>query len=185
LYNKSDLLHFVKIIGRLKKVRRLGWLLKVGVKNPESVADHSFMTSILCMLIGDLNNLDTLKMVKMALLHDACESIIGDFKANNINNELEKKKLEDKAMILVLSKLPDNIRIFYHRIWNEFQEGLTEEARLVKEIDKLEMIFQAHEYEEEGYDKEILSEFWESARQTINDLRVKVFFRELKQSKSD
>ena len=32
-------------------------------------------------------------------------------------------------------------------LWKEYEEGITDEARFVKQIDKLEMIIQAHEYE--------------------------------------
>jgi len=151
--------------------------MKVGIKNPESVADHTFMMSILCMLLGDIRNLDTLKMLKMALLHDACESIIGDLSSNKKKKEFEKMKLEDKAMIHILNTLPNNIKKMYTKLWKEFQDGSSEEAKLVREIDKLEMALQALEYEEEGYDRGKLSEFWESARQTINDPRIKAIFK--------
>ncbi|MCP8303867.1 MAG: HD domain-containing protein [archaeon] len=182
MYNrKKGIIHFVKIIGRLKRVPRSGWLIKVGVKDPESVADHTFMTSILCMLIGDIRNLDTLKMLKMALLHDACESVIGDSMSYKTKEkDLEKRRLEDKAMIQILSTLPDDIKEMYSELWKEFQDGSSVEAKLVREIDKLEMALQALEYEEEGYDRERLSEFWESAGRAINDPEVKAIFELIK-----
>ncbi|MCP8311273.1 MAG: HD domain-containing protein [Candidatus Methylarchaceae archaeon HK01M] len=181
MHEGKDLIHFFKIMARLKRIPRSGWLMKVGVKDPESVAEHTFMTSIFCMIIGDMRNLDTLKMLKMALLHDACEAIIGDSMPYEIKKKgLEKRKLEDDAMIQILSKLPDDIKRIYSELWKEFQDGFSSEAKLVREMDKLEMALQALEYEEEGYDRERLSEFWETARQAIKDPEAKVIFKVIK-----
>ncbi|MCP8322985.1 MAG: HD domain-containing protein [Candidatus Methylarchaceae archaeon HK02M2] len=180
----KNIIPFVKLIGRLKKVQRTGWLIKVGVKDPESVADHSFMTSILCMLVGDLRNLNTLKMLKMALLHDACESLIGDFMHSDIRKkELNKRKLEDDAMIQILSTLPNDIGKIYRKLWKEFQGGLSTEAKLVREIDKLEMALQVIEYEKEGYDRRRLYEFWDSARQAIIDPELRAIFKVIEEQR--
>ncbi len=43
------------------------------------------------------------------------------------------------------------------------------------------MALQALEYEEEGYDRESLSEFWETARQAIKDPEAKVIFKAIKE----
>jgi len=44
---------FILQAGILKNLPRTGWLLR-GIKNPESVADHSYRTALLSMLLGDL-----------------------------------------------------------------------------------------------------------------------------------
>ena len=168
-------------MGNLKKIKRSGWIRKVNVKEPESVADHTFRTAILSMIIGDVKKLDTLKMLKTALIHDACESITGDLMHyKDEREELQKRKLENNAMKKILSLLPDDIRKNYSEIWKDFQDRASVEAKLVREVDKLEMVFQALEYEEEGYDREKLSEFWDSAENSINDTDVKAIFNMLK-----
>lgn len=176
------MINFIKLMGRLKKIKRSGWIRKVNIKEPESVADHTFRTSILCMIIGDMKKLDTLKMIRMALIHDACESITGDLMHYEMSEkeESKKKQLEDKAMIQILSLLPDDIKKNYSEIWKDFQDEKSKEAELVREMDKLEMVFQALEYEEEGYDKEKLSEFWDSAEDSIKDHDAKAIFNILK-----
>ncbi len=168
-------------MGRLKKIQRSGWIRKVDVKESESVADHTFRTAVLCMTIGDMKKLDTLRMLKMALIHDACESMIGDLMHyGDEREELRKRQLENRVMIGILSLLPEDMRNDYSEIWKDFQDKESLEARLVKEMDKLEMVFQALEYEEEGYDKERLSEFWNSAEESINDPDVKSIFNVLR-----
>ncbi len=181
---KEGIINFVKLMGNLKKIKRSGWIRKVGVKEPESVADHTFRTAILCMIIGDMKKIDTLKMLRMALIHDSCESIIGDLMHyKDEREELQKRQLEDDAMIKILSLLPDDIKKNYSKIWKDFQDKESMEAKLVREMDKLEMVFQALEYEEEGYDKKKLSEFWDSAEPSIKDHDVKAIFSVLKRQR--
>lgn len=181
---KESIISFIRLIGNLKKIKRVGWIKKVNVKEPESVADHSFRTAILCMLIGDMKKLNTLKMLRMALIHDACESVIGDLiHYEDEKEELQKRQLENDAMIKILSLLPEDMKKNYSDIWKEFQDGASTEAKIVREMDKLEMVFQALEYEKEGYDREKLSEFWESAENSIVDYDAKAIFNLLKKQK--
>ena len=65
----QNLVKFFGIAGKLKRIPRSGWV-EVGVQQPESVADHTFRTSILCMIYSDLEGLDELKLLRMALIHD-------------------------------------------------------------------------------------------------------------------
>ena len=165
------LFDFFYAISELKKVPRKGWKEKVGIDKPESVADHSYGTAIMAMVFSDIENANTEKMLKMALLHDLAESITGDFTPNEISKE-NKKLVENEVMEDILSKLPANIAEQYRKIWNEFQEGKTKESLLLHDIDRLEMAIQAAKYYSEGYPKEKLQEFVESAKKEIksNDL---------------
>lgn len=45
------------------------------------------------MIISDMNNMNSEKILKMALFHDLAESQIGDFTPEQIDKE-EKEKLE-------------------------------------------------------------------------------------------
>lgn len=157
---------FFYVISELKKVPRKGWKEKVGIDKPESVADHSYGTAIMAMVFSEIKNLDTEKILKMALLHDLAESIIGDFIPNEISKD-NKKIIENDAMNDILAKLPSNIADQYRIIWKEFQEGITKEAALLHDVDRLEMAIQAAKYFSEGYPKEKLHEFVESARKEI------------------
>lgn len=63
----EELIRFSNIIGKLKVLKRSGWISQVGITEPESVADHSFRCAVLAMCIGDLTNVDTEKLIKMLL----------------------------------------------------------------------------------------------------------------------
>ncbi len=166
---EEGLVDFLKMTGRLKREPRRGWVLKAGVSNPESVADHTFRLVLLSMVLGDLRGLNTEKMMKLAVIHDLGESLIGDITPED-KDKVESKELDEvNAINEVFSHLPDNLRESYSRLWTELGTSSSAEAKLVHDADKLEMALQASEYIGEGYSKEMLSEFKVSAIQQIND----------------
>ncbi len=73
------ILDFFKNALNLKNISRQGWIDKLSMEHPESVADHSYSMAIMGMVISDLENYDSEKMLKMILLHDLAESKIGDY----------------------------------------------------------------------------------------------------------
>ncbi|MDE1726808.1 MAG: HD domain-containing protein [Thaumarchaeota archaeon] len=160
------LFDFFYAILELKKVARKGWKEKVGMLNPESVADHSYGVAIMAMIFSDKMNLNTERMVKMALLHDLAESITGDFIPGEITKE-NKIIVENQAMEEILSKLPSHLANAYSSLWKEYLDGISRESILIHEIDRLEMAIQAAKYFGEGCTKEKLQEFVESARSEI------------------
>ena len=141
---------FFKIILDLKNIQRKGWIDKLGIQNPESVADRSYSMTLMSMIVSELQGLNTNKIVKMSLLHDLAESNVGDFTPGEIS-KTRKLELENNAMKKILAKLPNELINNYQDVWNEFLLGESEESVFVHEMDKLEMIFQAKQYMEEGY----------------------------------
>jgi putative hydrolase of HD superfamily len=156
----DGLIDFIVDAGRLKRLPRTGWV-ESGVADPESVADHSFRVALIAMILSDSQKLDALKAVRMALLHDLAEGEIGDLTPTQKRSEETKFKLkENEAMGKLLHKLPLNIRVAYSSAWQEFSEGKTPEALLVRDCDKLEMMIQASEYQGAGGDRGRLMRFW-------------------------
>jgi putative hydrolase of HD superfamily len=169
---------FFKTAINLKKIQRQGWIDKLSMNNPESVADHSYSMAIMGMILSDLENYNTEKILKMTLLHDLAESITGDFTPEQISSE-EKIKLENSTFEKIIEKLPNIIKMEYEKIWKEYQEGTSDESRLVHQIDKLEMALQAKTYEEEGYSREQISSFLETAEKDIVEPKLKELFRKI------
>jgi putative hydrolase of HD superfamily len=165
------LFDFFYIISELKKTPRKGWKDKIGIVHPESVADHSFSAAVMAMVFSDLQKLDTEKMLKMALLHDVSESITGDLTPEEVSKD-NKKEIENQTMNEILSRLPSEISYKYAKIWNEFQEGASQESILMHEIDRLEMAIQSLKYNAEGHPKEKLAMFFESAKKGIKSKEI-------------
>ncbi len=149
----SKILDFLRLVGKLKKLKRNGWV-RSGVELPESDSDHMHRAAVCAMLIpGELpdgTRIDRDKCIRMALSHDLCEAISGDFTPEcNITIE-EKNRLERESMCEIRRILGGHdLGQELLDLWEEYEAGTTPESRFVKDIDKFEMILQADEYEAE------------------------------------
>jgi len=162
---------FEKVL-ELKNIPRQGWKVKLGINNPESVADHSYSTAVMSMILSDIEGLDSEKIIKMALLHDLAESIIGDITPDHITKN-EKISKENHAIKQILKNLPNKIAEQYFGIWNDYQKESSKEAILLHDIDKLEMAFQAKFYQKNGISKEKLKTFFDTAKIEIKDKNLR------------
>jgi putative hydrolases of HD superfamily len=152
----DGLIDFIVEAGKLKRLPRTGWV-ECGVPDPESVADHSFRVALIAMVLAGERGLDALKAVRMALLHDLAEAETGDLTPPQKDADpVGFKHAEEAAMRRILAKLPPE----YIGAWREFSDGSSEEARLVRDADKLEMVMQAAEYQGSGGDRMKLMRFW-------------------------
>jgi putative hydrolase of HD superfamily len=166
----GDLSIFFHSVLHLKSIRRAGWLSKVKIEHAESVADHTFSMATMSMLLSDILGFDTHRVIKMALIHDLAESIVGDFMPGDVNVR-QKLTKEKNAMKFILSSLPRPLRAEYKEIWLEYLYNRTEIAKFVHRMDKLEMALQANQYEKQGYARELLAPFFESAETAVGDRR--------------
>lgn len=155
----GGLVKFLGFAGMLKRVRRAGWV-EAGVVGVESVADHSYRTALLAMVLADLEGLDSGRVLKLAVLHDLGESITGDLTPEQKPGD--HASVENRAMEEILSTLPERLGKEYFKLWIEYQSRATPEARLVYSADKLEMIMQALEYQEQGTPSDKLDHFWDA-----------------------
>ncbi len=145
----EEVISFMQDVEGLKRVPREGWLAR-GIREPESVAEHTLGVAFLAMLLARDRALDEEKAVEMALLHDLPESRVGDISIFSPKYK-EKDKIEEEAARVIMGKSPE------YALWAEYMEGKTAEAVAVKEADKLELLFQALEYERMGHNVE---DFW-------------------------
>ena len=172
------ILDFFKIAANLKKISRQGWIDKLSLDNPESVADHTYSMAVIGMVISDLENYNSEKIIKMILLHDLAESKIGDFTPEQLNKE-KKNELENNVFNKIIKNLPNLIKSQYLQIWKEYQENTSLESKLVHQIDKLEMALQAKIYKNDGHSQKKLESFFESAKIDITDPKLKELFTKI------
>ncbi|POM57412.1 Hydrolase-HD superfamily protein [Phytophthora palmivora] len=141
-------IEFLRLCGRLKTLKRTGWVNNK-VALPESVADHMYRMSMCCMLLDDANEtVNRSKCIKMAIVHDLAESLVGDITPHDGVADVDKHRMEKEALDEICSTLGDTSSAEEIRaLWNEYEAGSTEEAKIVKDFDKFEMILQADDYE--------------------------------------
>lgn len=175
-----NILEFSEVIGKLKRIKRTGWV-RIGVTNPESVADHIFRLSNLALVTAHELNVNQEKLVRMALVHDLGESITGDIVIDRggktVGSPNEKHFKERQAIESILGGLKDGQELI--TLWDEFEHQESRESVILKQLDRLEMVMTALEYEKDLKDLKKLDEFWESARKVIKEPLIIDWFKKL------
>ena len=153
----AALLQFLLSVSRLQRLRRTGWL-RCGVREPETVAGHMFRMGMMGLMVGGV------EAAIISICHDMAETVIGDITPHcNVSNE-DKAAREDKAFRALVKDLPGHI---VHLIYGSFrryedQKPGDVEAKLVKDLDKFDMILQALEYEKRDKKGKYLQQFFDS-----------------------
>ena len=146
-------MRFYMLATQLKYKIRSGWdksHWNVSKDRVESIAEHVYGTCILALSIDSefKTNLDINKVIKMLVLHELGEVIIGDITPfDNITPE-EKMKKEHEAMREVIGDLV-NQEEFLSLLF-EFDEKKTKEAIFAHHCDKLKADIQAKVYQDMG-----------------------------------
>ena len=140
----KNIANFLFEAGMLKRTPRSGFqFLGSGA---ESVAEHIFRTTYIAYALGkQASDVDVDRMIKMCLFHDLPEARTGDL--NYVNKKYveanEKKAVEDLAQTLPFGNELRELIL-------EFVEGKTEEAKLARDADQIEMILALKEYKDLG-----------------------------------
>jgi putative hydrolase of HD superfamily len=145
----KGLIRFLYEVGHLKNVPRAGWTV-MGIASPESVAEHSYRTTIIGYVLAHLEQADVEKTVLMCLFHDVHEARLTDLH-RLARKYVDWQPVETKAIAHVLKRLPDSIADHVGGALAEFNRVETLEARIAKDADRLEFIFQAVEYQARGH----------------------------------
>jgi len=158
---------FLERLNNLKRVPRTGWLFcDVPLSEVEDVAQHTFeVAAITLLLMDELERsgvkLDRQRALSMAILHDWAEALVADFPytaLKYLEAEDAKKRMEGRALEDLLRNLPSGGR--YLKLWKEYSEKRTPEAKLVHAADYISMMVQAIKYKERGNHSKELDELW-------------------------
>ncbi|XP_048387141.2 HD domain-containing protein 2 isoform X1 [Stegostoma tigrinum] len=162
----KTLLQFIHCMGQLKRVPRTGWVYR-NVKKPESVSDHMYRMAVMALLTED-QKLNKDRCIKLALVHDMAECIVGDIAPADNISKVEKHRREEEAMKHLTGLLSDEVGKEVLGLWEEYENQSSVEAKYVKELDQFEMIVQAFEYEELEQRPGQLQDFYDSTKEKFH-----------------
>jgi putative hydrolase of HD superfamily len=146
---EKDIAKFLYEMGQLKRVKRSGWWI-AGVKDPESVAEHSYRTAVIAYVLAQLEGADLEKVVSMALFHDMAEARTND--AHRIlRRYADWTNVDKKVMADQFQRLPDEVGKQMLSLFEESEKEVSFEAKVVRDADLLECIVQAREYQALGH----------------------------------
>lgn len=139
----KKIIEFIFEVGTLRRMNRQH--LQKLAKTEDSVADHSFRVAVIGYLLAKEEGVDADKVLRMCLFHDIAEARTGDHdwfhkKYVKIN---EWKVIKSQWQEFSFGK--DVIKLF-----KEYLVRKTKEAKIAKEADELEQIFQLKEYADQG-----------------------------------
>ncbi len=189
----KPILKFLIEAGKLKKMPRTGFVW-LGIKNPETIAQHLFRVAILnWVLAKEAKNLDLTKVIQISLVHDLCEVYAGDVTPywgllphdkekrkeiltrwvrlpKKIKKQRDKKKFakEKESLKKLVKRLNPRLKEEITNCWFEYEKMLTKEGRFVKQGDKIETLLQAIEYWGANLDSPVLG-WWEEVRELTDN----------------
>ncbi|MFE7947425.1 HD family hydrolase [Streptomyces sp. NPDC057426] len=144
----SGVAHFLYEAGILKHARRTGWWM-AGVRDPESVAEHSWRTSLIATIIAKLEGADPARAAFLAVWHDTQETRTGDV------NHLGKKYAPGADPRAVTADqtagMPEVLASTVRDLVAEYEAKESPEAMCARDADKLECLLQGIEYKAQGY----------------------------------
>lgn len=144
----KNMLEIVKLGEKLKMEMRHSWLSN---GRQESVAEHTWRVSLMAMLIEPHlpQKVDTVKMLKMIIIHDLVEADATDIPAFETMNNVELKAMKRENEIKAIERIRDTLGgqegQILHDLWFEFEDKETYEAKVANALDKLEAQIQHNE----------------------------------------
>jgi len=148
---KTDvrILNFITEAGMLKRVRRSGWWV-LGIKDAESVADHSFRCAVIGYILAGMENVPPYKVLLMTLFNDIHEARINDLH-KMAQRYINSRKAEDRAFAEQVDFMPKAVKEELSELYAENRKQRTKESIIARDADILECLIQAKEYAEHGF----------------------------------
>lgn len=133
---------FIKEIDKLKYIHRKTKLFNSD--RHENDAEHSWHLAMMTIVLTEHSDkpVDVLKVLKMVLIHDIVEidagdTFIYDTAKNHTNTEEELLAAKRIFGILPAAQAEEFIAV-----WQEFEEGITDEAKFARSMDRFEPLLQ-------------------------------------------
>ncbi|WP_460495928.1 HD domain-containing protein [Glycomyces tarimensis] len=133
----------------LKRARRSGWWV-TGIRDPESIAEHSWRAAITGMIIASMEGADPTRTAMLCVLHDTAETRIGDIP--HVGRRYLTAAAAEDVVADQVAECPPEVAQTIQDAVAEFEAGETAEAQCAKDADKLECLVQAVEYQHGGAD---------------------------------
>ncbi|MFI1361930.1 HD family hydrolase [Streptomyces griseochromogenes] len=158
----ADVAHFLWEAGTLKSARRTGWWM-AGVRDPESVAEHAWRTSVIASVIATLEGADAARAAHLAVWHDSQETRTGD--VNHLGKKYAAPGDPEAVTEDQTAGMPEVLRTAVRAVVAEYEAKETPEAICARDADKLECMLQGLEYKAQGYS---------SAQRWIDNSRARI-----------
>lgn len=142
---------FLHEAGHLKNLPRSGWLL-LGIRQPESVAEHSFRVGLVGMALAVMEGADPGRTAALCLMHDVHETRIGD--VPSVGRAYVTTAVPQAVTSHQTAGMPNELASMFQEVTAEYEDTATLESKVAHDADKIETLLQATEYATQGYQSE-------------------------------
>ena len=131
-------INFMLELDKMKNLYRQTYVLHEDRK--ENDAEHSWHLAVMAFLLSEYadKEIDTVKVMKMVLLHDIVEIDVGDTYCYDSEGNSTKAEREENAAQRIFGLLPDDQKDIFYGLWREFEDCKTNEARFAAVLDRLQ-----------------------------------------------
>ncbi len=131
---------FIVEIDKIKNIFRQTTLMDGSRR--ENDAEHSWHLATMAMVLEDYSDeeVDINKVIKMLLIHDLVEIYAGDTFCYDLEGNKDKAEREKIAAEKIYGILPDDKGEYLKRLWEEFEERETAEAKFAAAMDRVQPI---------------------------------------------
>ena len=145
----AQVARFLFEAGTLKQSKRTGWWM-AGVRDPESVAEHAWRTSLIASIIAKLEGADPARAAFLAVWHDTQETRTGD--VNHLGKKYSTEADPEAVTADQVAGMPEVIASTVRDLVGEYEARESAEAICARDADKLECMLQGIEYRSQGYE---------------------------------
>ena len=176
---------FLSTVITLKRIPRSGWITHgISLPDVESVADHTFSTCAISLLLTDLERkrgvrVDAEQVLRMATLHDLAEALTFDIsksylsylgeRGSALKNEIENSAWQYLAGGTGSARLADG----YLKLQEQYVSNITVEAKIVHAADSIDILLQILELRRRGYPAGLVKDIWDETVTKLRDTRVR------------
>lgn len=138
----SAQIEFLKRSDSLKTVDRANFLLDQS--RPENAAEHSWQLALWALTMAPLARpeVNIGRVIRMLLLHDLVEIIVGDHPIHLKTDWQAVERAEQQAAADLFGLLPADQATEFQSLWQEFEADQTADAKFAKYLDRCQPMFQ-------------------------------------------
>jgi 5'-deoxynucleotidase YfbR-like HD superfamily hydrolase len=178
-------LDFLSTVITLKRIPRSGWITHgISQSDVESVADHSFSTCAISILLADLERrrgvrVNAERVLRMATLHDMAEALTFDIsksyltylgeRGSAIKNEIEESAWKYLARTIGNANLSDQ----YLKLQKQYVNNTLIEAQIVHAADGIDILLQILELRRRGYPADLIKDLWNETVRKVEGTQVR------------
>lgn len=133
-------IEFCRELDREKFIRRQTYLSDG--EHKENDAEHAWHMAVMALVLQEYANsdIDVLRTISMILIHDVVEIDAGDTYAYDEVAKKSQKQREKSAADRIFSILPEDQKVKFRELWEEFEAEETPESKFAHTLDNFQPV---------------------------------------------